>query len=200
MKTPTRWIVAAGLLSFVFFSRGALAAEPVKIQIQVKPVENQQALYKLMIQNSLRIYRQRLRFFEEAAREQKKLEQARNQFRHRYQHRVRTGSPQYQAGLKADDPAARSEAGKNGPAENKAVAAQHRHRHRIQVARKADASGRQLKNLLRKKRLSQSAALDRKLRNRLKKQARTRTRTRVEAGTGAQHRHGTSGAQQRGRR
>jgi hypothetical protein len=151
----------------------AQAAPQVRIQIQVKPVENQQQLIQLMLQNSLRIFQQRLRFYQQAQKEQEKLQQARDQnryrHRHRHRHRIRAGTAEQKA--KAASAAAPAEKGKT-------------------------ESVKGLRKLLRRKRLKGKASLDRKLKSRLRKRTREKKGSRVRA---RERRRMSKGGHRRGR-
>ena len=154
LKTAT----CSALTACLLLCGRAQAAPQVRIQMQVKPVENQQQLIQLMLQNSLRIFQQRLRFYQQAQKEQEKVQQARdqNRYRHRHRHRIRTGQAEGKA--KAASGSARE------PAQ-----LHHRHRHRKHAQKGKTESVKGLRKLLRRKRLKGKASLDRRLKSRLRK-------------------------------
>lgn len=175
----------SGLMTSFLICGPAEAAPQVRMQIQVKPVESEAQLYQLMLQNSLRIYQQRLRFFRQAEQQREQLEQARRM--HRYRHRHRTRTMQSSVGAGPSETAAGSTASGKDKAALEQSRNQHRwtHRHREQT-RTGQAEARPskgalgLKKLLRRKRIEKSASLDKKLKSQLRKKARAAEQDRVQ--------------------
>ena len=179
MRGKLRFMIFAATVVGLLFGSRAEASPRVRIKIRVEPVENQKQLHQLMLENSMRIYRQRLRFFLMAEKQRKEQakgtdpKEQKNQYRYRHRHRHQLAGEQSKEQAKGADPKKQ----------------QNQHRHRVENKTQAQkktavknkvSGGSDLRALLRNKRLKGQAQRDRKLEQKLRKRARTQERERQQ--------------------